>query len=255
MLVRVVLELTSHKGHLTRLFRAVGDLVEAARVNDELKVALQTTVIDSMRFEQLHNEIVGTLTGSMVAASKDKGLRSALLGVITESLKDEAFMSQMLRAMTDATISAAQNKELRESILLVVKSAITDVLKDEEYVSRITKAMTGAGIQVIGDRQIREDMIEVTKIAITDALKDESFLAILRETLANSLKDGRIYRGAAAGVMGALNPFGRGARRDEASPRSLSNEDTPDSAASSPARSAGRSSAAALSPSESDGDA
>eukprot|EP00401_Gymnodinium_catenatum_P007893 CAMPEP_0117529822 /NCGR_PEP_ID=MMETSP0784-20121206/38029_1 /TAXON_ID=39447 /ORGANISM="" /LENGTH=310 /DNA_ID=CAMNT_0005326153 /DNA_START=38 /DNA_END=970 /DNA_ORIENTATION=+ len=210
MLVRIVVQLTEDGRNVNRLLQAFSSAIRMAVANEEFKDALKQAVVEAMRFDMLHNEIVQTLTGSMIAASKDKSLRGALLTVITEALKDEGFMSEMLATMTHATIAAAQNRDLRDSILNVAKSAITDAIKDKGFVADVTSTITNAGISAAHDEEIRDAMVSITKIAIVDALKDESFLTVLRETLANSLKDGRIYRGAAAGVFGAFNPFGRG---------------------------------------------
>lgn len=192
------------------LLRAAGSAIQQATVHQQFKAALKGAVVDGMRFEQLHDEIVGTLTGSMVAASRDKGLRGALLGVITTALRDEEFMSQMLATMTDATVSAAQNRHLRDAVLGVAKIAITDAFKDESFVADITTALTDAGLRAARDSEIRGALVDIAKAAIVEAVKDDSFLKVLRETFANSLRDGQIYRGAALGVLGAFTPFGRG---------------------------------------------
>lgn len=211
--VGVFVQLTSEDHHVDRLLKAFSDGVRKAVAHDHLRAALKDAVIEGMRFEQLHNEIVGTLTGSMITASRDKGLRGALLSVLTEALRDEGFMTEMLATMTDATISASKNRDLRDSVLNVAKSAITDAMKDEGFVADVTSTITSAGISAARDEEVRETMVNIGKIAITDALRDECFIGVLRETFANSLRDGSIYRGAALGVVGALNPFS-GRRKD-----------------------------------------
>ncbi|CAK0792488.1 unnamed protein product [Prorocentrum cordatum] len=216
------------------LLGAAGSVIRQATAHQELKAALKCAVVEGMRFEQLHDEIVGTLTGSMVAASRDKGLRGALLSIITTALRDEEFMSQMLATMTDATVSAAQNRHLRDSVLGVAKIAITDAVKDESFVADVTTALTDAGLRAARDGEIRGALVDIAKVAIVEALKDDSFLQVLRETVANSLRDGQIYRGAALGVLGAINPFGRGrAPAEEAEERCEERSPSNASAASS----------------------
>merc|ERR1740121_2636007 len=105
-----------------------------------------------------------------------------------------------------------------DSCLRVIKIATTDAMRDSGFVSDVTSTITNAGISVIKDDDIRESMVNVGKLAIVHALRDEGFLRVLRETLAESLKDGNIYRGAAAGVVGALNPWARLRRNDPPRP-------------------------------------
>merc|ERR1712129_506836 len=116
-----------------------------------------------------------------VAAARDKNLRAALLSVISEALRDEGFMAEMTSTMAEATVCAARNKELMDSCLQVIKIATTDAMRDSGFVSEIT----------------------------------EAGMSVIRETLAESLKDGNIFRGAAGGVLSAINPWARPSRRIE----------------------------------------
>eukprot|EP00930_Biecheleria_cincta_P026438 TRINITY_DN18636_c0_g1_i1.p1 TRINITY_DN18636_c0_g1~~TRINITY_DN18636_c0_g1_i1.p1 ORF type:complete len:316 (+),score=65.57 TRINITY_DN18636_c0_g1_i1:44-949(+) len=208
LLVAVLQELATDRC-MNRLLQVVSNSISKAKAHEEFKRELKDVIVEAMRVEQLHNEIVGTLTGSMVAASKDKSMRAALLSVITSSLKDEGFMQEMLDNMTAATVSAANNKELLASVLTVAKIAITDAMKDAGFVADVTSTMASAGISVARDEAVRDAMLGVAKAAVLDALRDEAFLDAIRGSLADSLRDGNIYRGAAAGMVGALNPFRR----------------------------------------------
>jgi len=209
LLVDICVSFTSAKG-VNRLVQEVSESIVKEGLDVRAKTAMREAALEAMRFEELHSAIVETLTGSMIAASRDKSLRAALLGVITAALKDEGFVEDMLSTMTAATISAAKNRELRDSVLGIAKSAITDTMKDSGFLDDMTSALTSAGIRASQDESVQSAMVDIGKAAVTEALRDERFLQIIRDTLANSLKDGNIYRGAAMGVVGALNPWGRG---------------------------------------------
>lgn len=209
------------------MLAAFSDAIRKAITNNQYKAALKEAVIEALRDAELQREIVCTISSAAIAASEDQGLRDALLSVskqaLSQALKDEGFMSDMLATMTEATVSAAKNRDLRDSILGVIKDAVADALKDEGFMGEMLTTGSRALVLASQDQELLSAMSNVTKLAVTDALRDGGFQAAFREAVCDSLKDSNIYRGAAAGVVGALNPFGR---RGVIGPTSVTNTDS-----------------------------
>lgn len=199
--------------HLDPLLNAVSDAIRKAITNSQFKAALKEAVIDSLRDDELQKEMICTLSSGAIAASKDAGFLAAILSVtkdaVTQALKDEGFIAEMLSTLTGATVMASRDEELRGTVLSVVKDAVTDSLKDDGFMADMLSTITGAAISASKDQGLRDAMLSVTKDAVADALRDEGVMCAFRDAMCQSLKDSNIYRAAAAGVVGSLNPFGR----------------------------------------------
>jgi len=213
-----LVDLGRNEAYLEQILDVISDAVRKAITHNQFKVALKEVVAYSLRDEELQNEMISTITTATIAASKDRGLRSALLSVmkdaVTDALKDEGFMAEMLSTITSASISAAQDQVLRKAMLDLAKEAITDALKDEGFMSDMLSTLTAAAVSASKDPGLRDALLAVTKDAVTDALRDETFMSSFRGAICDSLKDSSMYRAAAVGVVGTLNPFRRQASID-----------------------------------------
>merc|ERR1712046_22280 len=85
--------------------------------------------------------------------------------------------------------------------------------KDEGFIADmlaiLTRAGTRACISASGDEELRQALTCVTKVAVADALQDERFMSAFRAAICESMRDGNIYRSAASGIVGAINPWAR----------------------------------------------
>jgi len=206
VIVGTVVQLTSSSSNMNLMLDAVSEGIRKSMANDRLKAALKEVVVESMRYDELDSEIMQTMSRCMVVASRDQSLRRALLTVITESFKDDGLLKGVLVALPDAS----QSRDLRDTLLSVVKNA----LKDSRFMSEFASAFAQSGVSVLKDEEVSRAMISMAKVAIEAGLKDESFCSTLHEIAASSLSSGVMYRQAARGVVGALNPF-NGRRKDE----------------------------------------
>eukprot|EP00747_Dinoflagellata_sp_TGD_P178802 gnl/TRDRNA2_/TRDRNA2_28456_c0_seq1.p1 gnl/TRDRNA2_/TRDRNA2_28456_c0~~gnl/TRDRNA2_/TRDRNA2_28456_c0_seq1.p1 ORF type:complete len:395 (-),score=61.79 gnl/TRDRNA2_/TRDRNA2_28456_c0_seq1:97-1245(-) len=206
VLVGTVVQLTSSSSNMNLILHAVSEGIRKSMANDRLKAALKEVIVESMRYEELDGEIMKTMSRCMVVAARDKSLRHALLTVMTESLKEDGLSKDVLVALSDAS----QSQGLRDAALSLVKNA----LKDSRFMSDIALAFVQSGLSVLKDEEISCAMISMAKVAIEAGFKDEAFCSTLHEIAASSLRSGVMYRQAARGVVGALNPFS-GRRKDE----------------------------------------
>lgn len=196
---------------MNALLRAVSCGISTALASDQLKVVLKEVFLQTTRNDVIKREAVGTIADFVQVAGESKRLRMALLQVMAETMNDTEFTKGALTVLGDT----AKNDEIRTSALLVAKTAVRDLMNDNTFMADVTSEITHSGLSVMRDEDIRDAMISVAKVAIVEALRDEQFLATLRETAASSLSDGILYRGAARGVVGALNPFGGGKKKSE----------------------------------------
>jgi len=207
VLVGTVVQLTSSKSNMDLMLHAVSDGIRKARANDQLKAALKDVIVESMRYEELDGEIMRAMSRCMVVAARDRGLRHALLTLISESLKDDGLLQGVLLALPDAS----QSRGLPDTLLSTVKNA----LKDSRFMVDVASAFAQSGVSVLKDEEISRAMISMAKVAIDAGLKDEAFCSTLHEIAASSLGSGVMYRQAARGVVGALNPFSGRRKSDE----------------------------------------
>eukprot|EP00405_Crypthecodinium_cohnii_P008136 CAMPEP_0206420800 /NCGR_PEP_ID=MMETSP0324_2-20121206/1079_1 /ASSEMBLY_ACC=CAM_ASM_000836 /TAXON_ID=2866 /ORGANISM="Crypthecodinium cohnii, Strain Seligo" /LENGTH=285 /DNA_ID=CAMNT_0053884795 /DNA_START=209 /DNA_END=1063 /DNA_ORIENTATION=- len=205
-----LLEFMRNEGETQQLTLAASDAIRRAITNREVLSTMKAAILEAARDEELQQQLMVTITSAGIDTFRNAELRSALLAVtkdaISEALKDDGFMQDMISTISMAMLSTAQNRELRDTALGVVKQAVTDALKDEGFMEDMLSVITKSAIAASGDVDLRNALLDVTKEAVTDALKDEEFIAAFRQAMCDSLKDGNIYRSAAAGVVGSLNP-------------------------------------------------
>jgi len=231
VLASVVVQLTDPEGpHLASLFRAMAGSMRAAGQDEHLNSAMQESALEMMRSERMHAEVVQVMTGALVAVSRSKELRAALVKVVKESLGDETFTSDMRTTMLDTMLAGVKNKALMNSYLKVGRIAITHAMNDASFVSDVTTAMTNAGMTVMSDENRRESMSNAMKLAMVNALRDEELLGLIGQMLSTTMRDGSIYRGAARGMLGALNPLAR--RRHHQLQQELADDDSSESGSS-----------------------
>lgn len=216
VLLATLLELA--RSEHEELMLAFTGSIRRAVANKEVMGTMKSALIEAAQDEDLQQQLLTTMTRAGINAFRDRDLRTMLLGVVkeavSEALKDKAFMEDMVRTISMAVLHAAENRELRDATLKIVKEAVFDALSDERFMEQMLSMLTKSVVAASRDVELRDAMVGCTKEAVRDALKDDAFISSFREALCDSLKDSNIYRSAAAGVVGSLNPFRRSAAAD-----------------------------------------
>jgi len=218
MILRVMGEVTREGDQLNRLLDVAAESMRKLILSAQVRKVMIDVVLDVVRDHDLQDELLSIMTQVVIKASADRRMRDAILGVCKEAmldvLKDENFTAEMIHALTDAAIGASKNKELRDKLVDVVKEGVGDALKDEDFMKEMLNVLTTAAVVASKDRDLLDSVSAVITEAGTLVLKDEVFIGSLRDTICASMTDHNIYRSAASGVVGSLNPF-RGKREVE----------------------------------------
>jgi len=134
-------------------------------------------------------------------------VKGSIKEAMLEGVRDSTFTAEIIQTLVAAALSASEKKELRVALLEVIKQGVTNALNDERFMEEMLKTGSSAVIFASRDKELKDALGSVTREAITDALKDQSFMTAFREAAYDSLKDGNIYKSAAAGVLSTMNPF------------------------------------------------